>query len=137
MQTPLPASLLSAWHSLPAEVRSAPASEEALVEFERTHGPVPAEYRQFLGRCGGGPVGSEWVDGIERLAATHAKFRRECGPVGWRNSNVFAIGWDGSGNPISIDATGAVVVESHDHGGVHVLAASFAAFLAKGLGYAL
>jgi hypothetical protein len=137
MQSSLPASLVSEWHLLPAEVRSAPASEEALAEFERAHGPIPAEYRQFLGQCGGGPVGNEWIDGIDKLAATHTKFRRESGPSGWRNSNVFVIGWDGGGNPIGIDAAGAVVVEDHNFGGVHMRAPSFAAFLEKGLGHAL
>ncbi len=137
MQSALAASLVSEWQLLPAEVRSAPASEEALAEFERAHGPIPAEYRQFLGQCGGGPVGSEWIDGIDKLAATHAKFHREYGLSGWKNSTVFVIGWDGAGNPIGVDATGAVVIEDHTFGGVHVRAPSFSAFLAGGLGYAL
>lgn len=122
---------------MPAEVRSAPASEIALTEFERAHGRIPAEYRNFLRECGGGPVGSEWIDGIDKLAAIQAKFRRECGPTGWKNADLFVIGWDGGGNPIGIDAAGAVVVEDHNSGGVRVCAASFAAFLAKGLGHAL
>jgi hypothetical protein len=108
-----------------------------LEEFERTYGPIPAAARQFLRQCGGGPVGSEWVDGIEHLSESHRKFRRECGPGGWRNIDVFVIGWDGAGNPIGIDAAAAVVVEDHNFGGAHVLAASFEEFLSRGLGHAL
>ncbi|RYD75328.1 MAG: SMI1/KNR4 family protein [Verrucomicrobiaceae bacterium] len=137
MQSALAASLVSEWHSLPSEVRSAPASEAAIAAFERANGRIPVEYRQFLVQCGGGPVGSEWIDGIGKLCATHAKFKAECGPGGWSNCNVFVIGWDGAGNPISIDPTGAVVVEDHNFGGVHVLASSFIEFLSKGLGHAL
>jgi len=137
MQMPFAASLVSEWLSLPAEVRRAPASLEQLEEFERAYGPIPLGYRQFLQHFGGGPVGSEWIDGIEQLAESHNKFRRECGPNGWRNSQAFVIGWDGGGNPIEIDVAGAVVVEDHNSGDVHRLAASFEEFLAKGLGHAL
>lgn len=137
MQSSSLARLISQWNSLPPEVRSAPASEVQLVAFENSHCPIPTEYRQFLAECGGGPIGAEWIDGIDQLADTHAKFHREFGPTGWVNTEVFVIGWDGAGNPISIDGTGSVVVEDHDFGGIHVLASSFSAFLAKGLGHAL
>lgn len=134
MKSPFPASLVSNWLSLPPEVRSEPASEERLAEFERAYGPIPTEYRQFLIQCGGGPVGGEWIDGIDKLAATHAKFRRECGPSGWSNSDLFVLGWDGGGNPIAINADGAVVVEDHNFGGIQVLAPSFSVFFAGRLG---
>ena len=137
MQSSLPAPLISKWQLLPSDVRSAPASEGQLLAFESFHGPIPVEYRDFLSICGGGPVGAEWIDGIEELTDTHRKFHRERGPAGWENADVFVIGWDGAGNPISIDGAGKVVVEDHNFGGVRVLAPSFSAFLAKGLGYAL
>jgi len=47
---------------------------------------------------------------------------------------VFVIGWDGFGNPYGIDAaTGRILVEDHNFGGIHEMAASFAEFLAMGL----
>ena len=48
--------------------------------------------------------------------------------------NVFVIGWDGAGNPYGIDsATGKLLVEDHNFGGIHEVATSFEAFLTKGL----
>jgi hypothetical protein len=45
------------------------------------------------------------------------------------------IGWDGAGNPFGIEqATGRVVAEDHNFGGVHELAQSFVTFLQRGLG---
>ena len=137
MQMPFVPSLQEKWRSLPADIRYAQASPEQLEAFEGKHGPIPAEYRAFLQEFGGGAVGSEWVDGIGQLPRTHAKFNSERGVGGWSMANVFVIGWDGAGNPIGIDASGAVVVEDHNFGEVHQLASSFAEFLARGLGHAL
>jgi hypothetical protein len=104
--------VLKAWRSLPSELRSPPASEKELCEFESAFGRIPKEFRWFLSTCGGGPVGSEWVDGVKRLAESHRKFQRESGISGWTMKGVFVIGWDGSGNPFGIElATGRVVVE--------------------------
>ena len=135
MDEALQSALVAAWRTLPEEVRSAPATEEQLREFEREFGPVPAEFRWFLRTCGGDPVGSEWVDGIGELAESHCKFIAEAGPGGWTMADVFVIGWDGGGNPFAIHRqTGKVLVEDHAFGGIHELAESFAAFLAEGLG---
>jgi hypothetical protein len=55
-------------------------------------------------------------------------------PNGWTLKGVFVIGWDGAGNPFGIDGdSGRVLVEDHNFGGVHELATSFEAFLARGL----
>jgi hypothetical protein len=48
--------------------------------------------------------------------------------------DVFVVGWDGAGNPFGINtATGEVVVEDHHFGGIHVMAPSFAVFLAQAM----
>lgn len=131
------AAVLAAWQSrVRAEgINAAPATEPELRAFESEFGPIPAEFRWFLAACGGGPVGSEWVDSIRELPATHRKFRSEFGPPrGWTLAEVFVIGWDGSGNPFGIHApSGRVLVEDHDFGGIHEMAQSFRGFLAEGL----
>jgi hypothetical protein len=127
--------LLCAWRSIPEEVRQPPATEEQLRSFEGAFGIIPSEFRWFLAECGGGPVGSDSVDGIRELPASHRKFRAEFGPGGWSMKGVFIIGWDGAGNPLGIlRVSGAVLVEDHNFGGVHALAGSFISFLAAGLG---
>ena len=106
-----------------------------MAEFEREYGPVPDDVRWFLTACGGGTVGSEWVDGITELLDTHRKFRDECAlKDGWTMRGVFVIGWDGSGNPFGIEAsTGKVLAEDHTFGGIHEVAESFESFLKSGL----
>jgi hypothetical protein len=134
MDESLRQAILEVWRSLPEEMRHAPATPARLEAFESCFGPIPDDFRWFLAECGGGAVGSEWVDGIERLAGTHRKFRQELGPGGWTSHEVFVIGWDGAGNPFGIHrAQGSVLVEDHTFGGVHKLAESFAEFLARGL----
>src|SRR6478735_3587610 len=105
-------------NAMPDSMRSEPATEEELCEFEATHGSIPADYRWFLCTCGGGYFGSFHLDDIVRLTRSHAKFRREFGPPrGWTMRDVFIIGWDSAGNPFGIEATtGRVVVEDHDFG---------------------
>lgn len=127
----------AAWQTRLAadEVNAPPATEDQLQAFEVAFGPIPDEFRWFLSACGGGPVGSEWVDSIDELPDTHRKFREEVRmPHGWTLADTFVIGWDGGGNPYGIHApTGRLLVEDHDFGGIHEMAPSFAAFLARGL----
>jgi len=126
-----------AWFTLPADVRSEPASEEQLLEFEASYGAIPADFRWFLSTCGGGPVGSEWVDSIAELPRSHDKFIRESCPGGWLMQSVFIIGWDGGGNPFGIHTpTGELRVEDHNFGGVHRMAGSFTQFLLNALTHA-
>lgn len=134
--TNLEASIVAAQRALPEAIRSTPATDEELVAFESEFGPIPVSYRWYLQNCGGGVAGSEWLDDIRQLAATHRKFKEESAVKGgWTMRDVFVIGWDGAGNPFGIrTATGEVVVEDHNFGGVHVLAPSFKHFLANGLG---
>lgn len=119
MEQPTTEQLLHSWNQLPESVRYQPATHEQIDAFESQHGPIPPTYRAFLLQFGGGAVGSEWLDGVEQLSATHAKFQRENGPHGWQLEDAFVIGWDGAGNPLAIDRAGAVVVEDHNFGGVY------------------
>lgn len=116
-----------------AACRSKPASEVALCAFEAEFGEIPEDYRWYLAECGGGGVHSERLDDIETLKKSHLKFRREVALAnGWKKKDGFLIGWDGSGNPMSLDfSTGEIVVEDHHFGGMHVVATSFAEFCQK------
>lgn len=120
---------------MPPALRSQPATEEQLSEFEASHGPIPEDYRWFLLACGGGHFGAEEVDDIVRLAKTHAKFQSESDlPNGWTMRGVFVIGWDGVGNPFGIEeVSGRVVLENHSLGGVHELALSLQDFMLRGI----
>ncbi|BEP52457.1 SMI1/KNR4 family protein [Variovorax sp. V116] len=100
------------WEKRPEDIRSSPANEAKLLEFEAEFGTIPEDFRWFLTECGGGVVGSEWVNDIERLASSHRKYEQERG-TGYRRSNMFVIGWDGGGQPFGLDPlTHAVVVEA-------------------------
>ena len=102
--------LREAHMALPEELRTPPATAEQLQAFEEQHSPIPDSYRWYLLECGGGVVGSEGVDSIDELSATHKKFKQD----GWTMSGVFVIGWDGAGNPFGIElSTGRVLVEDH------------------------
>ncbi len=126
--------ILKLWSARPDEIRYVPASEDALGFFEKEFGPIPDDFHWFLAVCGGGVVGSEWVDGIEQLAASHRKFRGEKVSGGWK-ANLFLIGWDGAGAPFGIDReSGAIVVEHEgSDGATQQLAPSIEDFLLKGL----
>lgn len=117
----------------PSSLREAAATEAELQEFEAAFGAIPDDYRWLLSTCGGGVIGTERVDGIEELAKTHAKFRREFGPPrGWTMRDVFVIGWDGFGNPFGIEhSSGRILVEDHNFGGIHELAASLEEFILR------
>ena len=127
--TPEQQSRILEFHAtLPAGCRSKPATPEELTAFEQAHGSIPADYRWYLAACGGGVIGSEWVDDIRKLSATQKKFREEAWPV----QDAFPIGWDGGGNPMVIEkSSGRLLVADHDFGGVHDLAPSFADFVLK------
>lgn len=121
--------------AMPGALRRPPATEKQLEEFEASFGAIPDDYRWFLHTYGGGYFGSEEVDDIVRLSDSHSKFQRESGlPHGWKMRGVFIIGWNGAGNPFGIEtATGRVIVEDHNFGGIHELAPSLELFMLKGL----
>lgn len=121
-------SIIQQWkEQMPAGARYPIASESQVARFESKWGAIPAQYRTFLLHGGGGVVGAEWLDGIEQLHVSHAKYSTERGPAGW-SAAMFLIGWDGSGAPIGIDSKGAVIVE-HEGGDVTLLAPSLAVLL--------
>lgn len=123
--------ILDAFFQLPEEIRRQPATEQELDAFETAFGELPADYRWFLRTCGGGAVGREWLDGIQQLWRSQAKYEKELGPpAGWSMERVVVIGWDGFGNPLAIHKpTGRVLVEDHNFGGIHEVAPSFLAYL--------
>jgi hypothetical protein len=126
--------IIAAHRALPEDVRSAPATVEELAAFESEFGPIPRPYRWYLEHCGGGVAGSEWLDNIHELPVSHRRFQEESGHGGWTMQDVFIIGWDGRGNPFGVSAkTGEILVEDHDFGGIHVLAASVLEFLARAM----
>ena len=90
--------------------------DEVLKQFNITN----ESYRNWLIQAGGGPIGSEWFDGINELKQSQEKLKSEP----WSISG-FVIGWDGAGNPIVLSKNGEVLTEDHNFGGVHKIAASF------------
>lgn len=132
MDATLKQQIVDAFKALPDGCRYPAATEADLAAFEADFVSIPADFRWFLAACGGGTVGSDWVDGISELRDSHRKFHAESSADGgWTMRDVFVIGWDGSGNPFGIHAaTGKLVVEDHDFGGVHDMAESLTDFLA-------
>jgi hypothetical protein len=129
--------LAARWKEVvPADCRAGLATAAQLRLFEEEHGTIPEAYRWFLMTCGGGPIGSEWVDDITRLGETHRKFKSESKSTsGWGMSGVFVVGWDGAGSPYGIRTTdGRVVVEEPGTRRTRELASSFEAFLSAGVG---
>ena len=115
-----------AHNELPEDCRSSPAAPDELAAFEQKFGPIPQDYRWYLANCGGGVIGSEWIDSIEDLPATHRKVREAQRRGFYRVAHFFPLGWDGGGNPYGYDLdTGRIVTEDHDFGGIHEVAADF------------
>ena len=127
--------LADAFAALPEGCKYAVATASELKKFESEFGAIPDDFCWFLMKCGGGTIGTEWVDGIDELADTHRKFNAESEIAnGWTMDGVFVIGWDGAGDPFGIEtATGKLLVEDHNFGGVHEMTPSFEAFLERGL----
>ena len=103
---------------------SADSVDQILDQF----GIVYESYRNWLIQTGGGPIGSNWFDGIEELILSQEKLKSES----WSISG-FVIGWDGAGNPIVLCKTGEIITEDHNFGGVHQVASSFDQLLASHL----
>ncbi len=111
------------------------AKDEEIKDFEECCREIPEDYLWFLKNCGGGVVGSEWVDGIDDLHSTHTKFDDECAiPNGYTIKDSFIVGWDGAGNPMAISPEGKIIVQWHDSGDIEVLSESFENWLLSGLG---
>ena len=99
---------------------SGEVSEEAVDEILNQFGIANESYRNWLIQTGGGPIGSEWFDGINELKLSQEKLKSES----WLISG-FVIGWDGAGNPIVLINSGEIITEDHNFGGVHKVASSF------------
>jgi hypothetical protein len=124
--------ILEAHNALPDGCRYAPVSEEALLAFEARCGSIPADYRWYLRECGGGVIGSEWIDGIKELPETHRRVREGQQRGFYTLRDFFPIGWDGGANPYGFDLnSGRIVMEDHDVGGIHEVASDFLDLLGK------
>jgi len=122
--------ILDHLRAYPPELRERRATIDEVREYEAEFGPLPDEVRWFLVEAGGGVVGREHLDGIENLPESQRKYVSEFGPDGWSMTNVVIVGWDGWGNPIAVDrASGRVLVEDHNFGGIHEEASSFQEYL--------
>jgi hypothetical protein len=102
-----------------------PVSAEAVDEILNQFSITNESYRNWLIHTGGGPIGPNWLDGIDELKRSQEKLKSEP----WTASG-FVIGWDGAGNPIVLNNIGEIITEDHNFGGIHKLASSFCEFLA-------
>jgi hypothetical protein len=92
-------------------------------------------HREFIARYGGAMVGHLPIFGLrvsevmgidDFLAEVTARFRAD----GWTPTDQWIVfSYDQGGNPIGLDAAGAVWVSDHDAGEVIQLAATFEDFL--------
>ena len=97
------------------------AVKEHLVDETLNHYSISNEtYRTWLIETGGGPIGSDWYDGLNELDKSQNKLKTEA----WKITG-FVIGWDGSGNPIVLQKNGEILTEDHNSNGVHKVAISF------------
>jgi len=123
------------WYSRKGDLSNTVANDIEIEGFINRYGEIPEDYLWFIKTCGGGVVGSEWIDGITDLHSTHDKFNKECNiPNGYTIGDSFVIGWDGAGNPIAIHPDGKVISQWHDSGDIVVLSESFEKWLQVGLG---
>lgn len=124
--------IVEAHSALPEECRNPAASEEALAGFESQFGPIPPDFRWYLAACGGGVIGSEWINGIKELPETHRRVREGQQNGFYTLREFFPVGWDGGGNPYGFDLqSGRIVTEDHDFGGIHSVAEGFFDLLCK------
>jgi len=101
-------------------------SEEAVDEVLSQFSITNESYRNWLIQTGGGPIGSDWLDGVNELKQSQEKLKNEP----WSISG-FVIGWDGAGNPIALNNNDEIITEDHNFGGVHKMASSFNELLAS------
>ncbi|WP_431685822.1 SMI1/KNR4 family protein [Hahella sp. NBU794] len=126
--------ILDLWAAREPDITYPAASKSQIEEFEVACREIPEDYKWFLLNCGGGVIGSEWVDRIDELHSTHIKFDEECATEnGWTIGNCFIIGWDGSGSPIAIDPDGRIIVEWEADSEIYQLASSLEEWLLNGL----
>lgn len=102
-----------------------PVDAEVVDAILARHGVSNGSYRRWLLASGGGPIGSNWYDGVEELQQSQEKLEEEKWAVAG-----FVIGWDGAGNPIVLGNSGEILTEDHNFSGIHQLAESFDELLA-------
>ena len=85
-------SIVERWQERPDGISYPPATKAELDDFESIHSRIPDDFRWFLECCGSGVLGSEWINGIDDLYASHTKFDAECQlPNGWKTREMFIM----------------------------------------------
>ena len=114
----------------------APSKAEIAQAEQQTGVPFDEDYREFLLRYGGGIVGPYPIFGlrpVEVMGSNHwsvvdvTRHYRSCGVPGVERWVV--ISEDHAGNPVGMDAEGAIWIHDHDFGGISALAESFEEYL--------
>lgn len=97
---------------------------------------LPPDYREFIARFGGAILGSLPIYGLRRAEpmgrseGSFVEVTRRFRKQGWPGVDGWVvISTDGSGNPIGLDAAGAVWISDHDAGSIERLADDFEEFI--------
>ncbi len=100
---------------------SGPAQDSKIEDLIDFFGPIPEDYRYFLGRYGAAVVGSYRVYGFGQPEAMGSKessvidVTNRMRSMGWpKTSNALVISIDHSGNPIMLCNDGSVICLDHD-----------------------
>ena len=112
-------------------------SKAEIAQAEQQIGvPFDEDYREFLRRYGGGMVGPYPIFGlrpVEVMGANHwsvldvTRHHRSDGVPGVGRWAV--ISEDHAGNPVGMDAEGAIWTHDHDFGGISAIAGSFEEYI--------
>jgi hypothetical protein len=114
----------------------APSNAEIDQAEQQIGVPFDEDYREFLLRYGGGMVGPYPIFGlrpVEVMGNSHwsvldvTRHYRSHGVPGVERWVV--ISEDHAGNPVGMDADGAIWIHDHDFGGISAIAESFEEYL--------
>lgn len=97
-----------------ATIINGPQNSDKVNAILNNHSIQDGNYREWLIKSGGGPIGSEWFDSPDELEASQAKLEKESWSI-----TGFVVGWDTCGNPICLMNDSSLQVEDHHFGGVH------------------
>lgn len=115
-----------------------PSSTEIEDASKQIGVPFPRDYQEFLGNYGGAMVGAYPIYGLRPVPVmgkrrwSVVEVTRQC-----RNGKIpgcdawIVFSEDQAGNPIGIDAAGAVWIHDHDFGGIAPLAKDFEEYIRK------
>jgi len=101
-------------------------SEQLVNKILNNYSVSNETYKTWLIETGGGPIGSDWYDGLDELEESQKKLKEE----EWKITG-FVIGWDGAGNPLVLQENGEILTEDHNFNGIHKIASSFEQLLVE------